>query len=140
MNRPIAAGAIPHGRHYPDGMSTERQPLTSPECVFCRIVAGEVPATIVAADDKAVAFRDAHPQAPLHVLVVPRDHHADVAQLAAADPALLAAVIRLANEVAEAEAGGQFRLIFNTGVASGQSVFHAHGHVIGGQRLGWSPA
>jgi len=140
VTRPVAAGAIRHGRHYPDGMSTERQPLTAPECVFCRIVAGEVPATIVAADDEAVAFRDAHPQAPLHVLVVPRDHHADVAQLAAADPTLLAAVIRLANEVAEAEAGGQFRLIFNTGAASGQSVFHAHGHVIGGQRLGWSPA
>ena len=52
MTRPVAAGAIRHGRHYPDGMSTERQPLTAPECVFCRIVAGEVPATIVAADDE----------------------------------------------------------------------------------------
>lgn len=115
-------------------------PLTSPDCLFCRIVAGDVPATIVATSDDAVAFRDVNPQAPLHVLVVPRDHHADVAQLAAADPGLLAAVVRLGNEVAEAEAGGQFRLIFNTGSSAGQSVFHAHGHVLGGQPLGWSPA
>lgn len=114
--------------------------LTSPECLFCRIVAGEVPATVVATNDDAIAFRDLNPQAPLHVLVVPRDHHGDVAQLAAADPDVLAAVVRLAHEVAEAEAGGEFRLLFNTGATAGQSVFHAHGHVIGGQRLGWSPA
>jgi histidine triad (HIT) family protein len=117
-----------------------RPPSTSPDCLFCRIVAGTVPATIVATSDDAVAFRDIDPQAPLHVLVVPRDHHADVARLAAADPELLAAVVRLATEVAEAEAGGQFRLIFNTGPSAGQSVFHAHAHVVGGRPLGWSPA
>jgi len=115
-------------------------PVTAPDCLFCRIVAGEVPATMVAENEHAVAFRDLNPQAPLHVLVVPRDHHADVARLAAADPALLAAVVRLAEEVATLEAGGQFRLVFNTGADTGQSVFHTHGHVIGGQRLGWSPA
>lgn len=115
-------------------------PVTAPDCLFCRIVAGEVPATLVAENDSAIAFRDLNPQAPVHVLVVPRDHHADVAQLAAADPALLAAVVRLADEVAEREAGGQFRLVFNTGAEAGQSVFHTHGHVIGGRRLGWSPA
>lgn len=115
-------------------------PVTVPDCLFCRIVIGEVPATVVAEDDRAIAFRDLDPQAPVHVLVVPRDHHADVAQLAAADPTLLADVVRLANEVALLEAGGQFRLVFNTGAEAGQSVFHAHGHVIGGRRLGWSPA
>jgi histidine triad (HIT) family protein len=114
--------------------------LTSPGCLFCRIVAGEVAATLVAENDDAIAFKDLNPQAPLHVLVVPRDHHADVAQLAAADPALLAAVVRLADDVAAAEAGGEFRLLFNTGASAGQSVFHVHAHVIGGQRLGWSPA
>ena len=67
--------------------------LTSPGCLFCRIVGGEVPATLVAETDDAVAFRDLNPQATLHVLVVPRDHHADVAHLAAADPGLLAAVV-----------------------------------------------
>jgi histidine triad (HIT) family protein len=114
--------------------------LSSPGCPFCRIVAGEVPATVVAENEDAIAFRDLNPQAPLHVLVVPRDHHADVAQLAAADPELLAAVVRLAGDVAAAEAGGEFRLLFNTGASAGQSVFHVHAHVIGGVRLGWSPA
>lgn len=122
-------------------MSPEhREPLTAPECVFCRIVAGEIPADIVAETDVAIAFRDLDPKASMHLLVVPRDHHADVAQLAAADPALLAAVVRLANEVAEDEGNGQFRLVFNTGAEAGQSVFHVHAHVLGGQRLGWTPA
>lgn len=120
-------------------MSPDEAPLTAPDCLFCRVVAGEVPAEVVAATDVALAFRDINPQAPLHVLVVPRDHHADVAQLAAANPGLLADVVRLANEVAETEGDGQFRLVFNTGAEAGQSVFHVHAHVIGGRRLGWSP-
>ncbi len=110
------------------------------DCLFCRIVAGEVPADVVARSDRALAFRDTDPQAPLHVLVIPREHHADVAQLAAADPSLLAELVDLADQVAGSEADGQFRLIFNTGPTSGQSVFHVHGHVLGGARLGWSPA
>lgn len=114
--------------------------LTVPDCLFCRVVAGEVPATVVATSERAVAFRDIDPKAPLHVLVVPRDHHADVAQLAAADPTLLAELVDLAERVAHDEADGQFRLVFNTGPESGQSVFHVHGHVLGGTRLGWSPA
>ena len=110
------------------------------DCLFCRIVAGDVPADVVARTDHALAFRDIDPQAPLHVLVVPRTHHADVAQLAAADPELLAELVALADQVAGTEAGGQFRLVFNTGPDAGQSVFHVHAHVIGGTRLGWSPA
>lgn len=113
---------------------------TVAECLFCRIVAGEIPADVIAENADALAFRDISPQAPLHVLVVPREHHADVAQLAAADPRLLAAVVELADQVAGTEADGQFRLVFNTGPESGQSVFHAHGHVLGGTRLGWTPA
>lgn len=110
------------------------------DCLFCRIVAGEVPATVVASNDHALAFRDIQPQAPVHVLVVPRDHHVDVADLAAVDPALLAEVVRLAHEVAESEADGSYRLVFNTGATAGQSVFHVHAHVIGGTTLGWTPA
>lgn len=121
-------------------MSSAQSQLSVPDCIFCRIVAGEVPADVVATTDTAVAFRDVNPQAPLHVLVVPRDHHADVAQLAAVDPGLLADVVALANEVAATEADGAYRLVFNTGSEAGQSVFHVHGHVIGGRRLGWSPA
>lgn len=114
--------------------------LTAPDCLFCRIVAGQVPADVVARTDTVVAFRDIAPQAPVHVLVVPLDHHADVAQLAAADPALLTDLVRTANEVAEDLADGQFRLIFNTGTHAGQSVFHVHAHLIAGARLGWTPA
>lgn len=114
--------------------------LTAPDCLFCGIVAGSVPATLVAQTPTVVAFRDIDPRAPLHVLVVPRDHHADVAQLAAVDPGLLADVVGVAHEVAEAEGDGAFRLVFNTGAEAGQSVFHVHGHVLGGTRLGWSPA
>ncbi|HEY3438022.1 MAG TPA: histidine triad nucleotide-binding protein [Actinotalea sp.] len=121
-------------------MSPTREPLTAPDCLFCRIVAGEVPVDTVASDDRTIAFRDINPQAPLHVLVVPRDHHADVAQLAAADSGLLAAVVEMADDIAHAEADGQFRLLFNTGSQAGQSVFHVHAHVLGGTRLGWSPA
>lgn len=115
-------------------------PTTAPDCLFCGIVAGDVPADLVASNDRAVAFRDIAPQAPVHVLVVPRDHHADVAQLAAVDPTLLADVVALAHDVAQAEADGEFRLVFNTGATAGQSVFHVHAHVIGGTELGWSPA
>jgi histidine triad (HIT) family protein len=115
-------------------------PLTATDCLFCRIVAGEVPADMVAQTDTVVAFRDINPQAPVHVLVVTRDHHADVAQLAAAEPGLLAELVRAANEVAEDLADGQFRLIFNTGTHAGQSVFHVHAHVLAGARLGWTPA
>jgi histidine triad (HIT) family protein len=122
------------------GRASLRRMPTVADCLFCRIVAGEIPAAIVAQNADAVAFRDISPQAPLHVLVVPREHHADVAQLAAADPRLLAAVIALAHQVAGTEADGQFRLIFNTGPEAGQSVFHAHGHVLGGAPLGWTPA
>ena len=109
------------------------------DCLFCRIAAGEVPADVVASTDRAVAFRDIDPRAPLHVLVVPREHHADVAQLAAADPALLAELVGLADQVAGTEVDGQFRLVFNTGPAAGQSVFHVHGHVLGGRSMGWPP-
>ncbi|WP_298456704.1 HIT domain-containing protein [uncultured Cellulomonas sp.] len=110
------------------------------DCLFCRIVTGEVPADVVARSERALAFRDIDPQAPLHVLVIPREHHADVTQLAATDPALLAELVELADTVAGTEVGGQFRLVFNTGPSAGQSVFHVHGHVLGGAQLGWSPA
>lgn len=121
--------------------SQTNEPIrTEPECLFCKIVAGTVPATIVAQTPEAIAFRDINPQAPMHVLVVPREHFGDIAQLAAGDPGLLAGVVALADQIAGDQADGQFRLIFNSGPHAGQSVFHVHGHVLGGARLGWSPA
>lgn len=109
-------------------------------CLFCRIVRGEIPAQIVARGERTLAFRDINPQAPVHVLVIPAEHHGDVAQLAAADAPLLAEMVALADEVAGDLADGQFRLIFNSGPRAGQSVFHVHAHVIAGAQLGWSPA
>jgi histidine triad (HIT) family protein len=110
-----------------------------PDCLFCKIVAGEMPAEVTADNDRAVAFRDVNPQAPTHVLVVPRDHHPDVGTLATADPDALTEVMRLAAQVAEAERLSAHRLVFNTGAEVGQSVFHCHAHVLGGRSMTWPP-
>jgi histidine triad (HIT) family protein len=110
------------------------------DCLFCRIVAGEVPATVVAETDRTLAFRDVTPQAPTHVLVVPREHHADVAAVADADPGLLAEVMTTAVVVARQEGlANGWRLVTNTGDDGGQSVHHLHVHVLGGRALGWPP-
>ena len=107
------------------------------DCLFCRIVSGEIPATVVRESPNTVAFRDIAPQAPTHVLVVPRNHHDDLAALAA-EPDLVAAVLREAHEVAAAEglADRGYRVVFNTGPDAGQTVFHVHAHVLGGRALG----
>lgn len=111
------------------------------DCLFCKIVAGDIPADPVAESSRAIAFRDINPQAPTHVLVVPRDHHPSLAALADADPGLLAEVADLAHRVAEAEgvASEGYRVVFNTGPRAGQTVFHVHAHVLGGRDLAWPP-
>lgn len=110
------------------------------DCLFCRIVTGEVPAQVVHESDRTLAFRDVNPQAPTHVLVVPKAHHGDVAALADADPALLADVLAAAVEVVRAEGlDGGYRLVTNTGADGGQTVGHLHVHVLGGRALGWPP-
>ena len=112
-----------------------------PNCLFCGIVAGQVPATIVVDGKRTVAFRDVNPQAPTHVLVVPRDHYPNVAALAAAGEGLLDELISVAREVAESdgvEATG-YRIVFNTGHDAGQSVDHVHAHVLGGRPVAWPP-
>jgi histidine triad (HIT) family protein len=110
------------------------EPSADPECLFCRIVAGDVPATLVRQTD-----RDIDPKAPTHVLVVPRAHHAAVADLAAADPQALAELATEAAAVAADDGHADFRLVFNTGAEAGQSVFHVHGHVLAGRPLSWPP-
>ncbi|MYS19219.1 histidine triad (HIT) family protein [Streptomyces sp. DvalAA-14] len=107
------------------------------DCLFCKIVAGEIPATIVRETDTTVAFRDINPQAPTHVLVIPRVHYRDGAALAAGDPSAAADVLREAGEVAVQEkvADSGYRVIFNSGAGAGQTVFHAHAHVLGGRDL-----
>jgi histidine triad (HIT) family protein len=108
------------------------------DCLFCRIVAGEIPADVVHETDTTLAFRDITPKAPVHVLVIPKSHHEDVATLAAADPALAAAVLAAAGEIAKAAGltGDGYRTIFNSGRNAGQEVFHVHAHVVGGGPLG----
>jgi histidine triad (HIT) family protein len=107
------------------------------DCLFCRIAAGELPADVVATSDAALAFRDVSPVAPTHVLVIPRAHHANLAEVAAAAPDTLVAMVRLAAEVAAAEGvdAGGYRLVANTGSDAHQTVFHAHVHVLGGRKL-----
>jgi histidine triad (HIT) family protein len=112
-----------------------------PDCLFCGIVSGAIPATLVVDGKRVVAFRDVNPQAPTHVLVVPRDHYPNVAALAAAGGGLLDEVVAVAREVAEAEGVEQtgYRVVFNTGRDAGQSVDHVHAHVLGGRSLAWPP-
>lgn len=101
--------------------------------IFSRIVAGEIPADIVRDTPRLLAFRDIAPQAPVHVLVIPKvSDYSTVAELARADPELLAEMVSLAQEIANDEADGQFRLVFNSGERAGQTVFHVHAHVLAG--------
>ena len=112
-----------------------------PECVFCRVVAGEAPADVVVRSELSVAFRDRSPQAPVHVLVVPRRHITDAAALSPSDAAELADVFALAQRVAESEGVAErgYRLLFNVGADASNSVPHLHLHVVGGRRLAWPP-
>ncbi|MFE7772795.1 histidine triad nucleotide-binding protein [Streptomyces sp. NPDC057445] len=111
------------------------------DCLFCKIVAGEVPATVVRESETTVAFRDINPQAPTHVLVIPKVHYPDAATLAAAEPSVAADILREAAEVAAGDKVDKtgFRIVFNTGSGAGQTVFHAHAHVLGGRGLNWPP-
>lgn len=108
------------------------------DCLFCKIVAGEVPATVVHQTEHTLAFRDVAPKAPVHVLVIPTAHHPDLAALSAADPALAGEVLAAAAAVAELEgvAGTGYRTMFNSGRHAGQEIFHVHAHVLGGTPLG----
>nr|WP_203605888.1 histidine triad nucleotide-binding protein [Streptomyces sp. SID8014] len=109
--------------------------------MFCKIATGDVPATVVRETDTTVAFRDINPQAPTHILVIPRAHYPDAAALSAADPAIAADVLREAGETAAQEGIAEtgYRIVFNTGSGAGQTVFHAHAHVLGGRGLQWPP-
>jgi histidine triad (HIT) family protein len=110
------------------------------DCLFCRIVAGEVPATHVLETERVLAFRDINPQAPVHVVVIPKDHHADVSALTAADPALAGELLATVSRVAREEGlVNGFRVVLNTGADGGQTVFHVHAHLLGGRGLGWPP-
>ena len=112
-----------------------------PECLFCKIASGEVPATRVLESECTLAFRDINPQAPIHVLVIPKAHYQDLAGLAGSGDGLMAEVAAQAHEVARAEgiADTGYRVVFNTGAHAGQTVAHAHAHVLGGRPMSWPP-
>jgi histidine triad (HIT) family protein len=110
-------------------------------CLFCRIVAGEIPAARVFEDDRCIAFRDINPEAPTHVLVVPRRHVESMNAIEEADEALAGHLLRVGAQVAKADGRAEsgFRLVLNTNRDGGQSVFHLHVHVLGGRGLAWPP-
>jgi histidine triad (HIT) family protein len=111
-----------------------------PDCLFCTIAAGDIAADVVHRTETTLAFRDLDPQAPTHVLVIPHAHQPDAASLAAAEPGVLVDLVNAAAAVAEQEGlGDGYRLVFNTGPAAHQTVFHAHLHVLGGRSMGWPP-
>lgn len=116
-------------------------PVSVPDCLFCKIVSGDVPAKVVRETERTLAFRDINPQAPTHVLVISKEHFPDVATLAAEDADLLAEMLREAHQVAidDGVAGAGYRVVFNTGPQAGQTVFHVHAHVLGGRGLEWPP-
>jgi histidine triad (HIT) family protein len=110
------------------------------DCIFCRIVAGTIPSTKVFEDDRALAFRDLHPAAPVHVLVIPKEHIASTAHAVETHEALLGHLMLTAAKVAEQEGLAKgFRIVANTGADGGQTVDHLHLHVLGGRSMTWPP-
>ncbi|WAZ21642.1 histidine triad nucleotide-binding protein [Streptomyces cinnabarinus] len=109
------------------------------DCLFCKIAEGHVPATIVRETKTTVAFQDINPQAPVHILVIPKAHYPNAAELATAAPELAADVLRETKEVADEQQLDSYRVVFNTGAGAGQTVFHAHAHVLGGRGMQWPP-
>jgi len=110
------------------------------DCLFCSFVSGDIKADVVLETDTTLAFRDINPQAPTHVLVIPKAHHPTLGDLAADAPEVVADLAVTARAVAEQEGlEDGYRLVFNTGADAGQTVFHVHGHVLGGRSLAWPP-
>jgi len=114
---------------------------TDPDCLFCKIVAGQIPATVVLKNDQVTVFRDINPQMPTHVLVVPNEHVATTETISAANDALVGTLVRTAQEIARMEGLSErgYRLVFNTGPDAQNSVPHLHMHLLGGRGMGWPP-
>jgi histidine triad (HIT) family protein len=115
--------------------------MSEKDCLFCRILSGDIPADIVYESDTAVAFRDVNPQAPTHVLVIPRKHIATINSLRAEDQSLVGSLYLAAQEIAHQEgiADDGYRTVMNCNTAAGQTVFHLHLHVLGGRTMSWPP-
>jgi len=108
-------------------------------CLFCKIVAGDIPAAVIKKTDRVTVFKDIAPEAPTHLLVIPNQHFANMAEVAASEPALVGEIISIADQVATELGLSSYRTNINTGAGAGQSVFHAHLHLLGGRAFGWPP-
>jgi histidine triad (HIT) family protein len=115
--------------------------MSADDCIFCKIAAGEIPSEQVYADEDMVAFRDINPQAPVHVLVIPREHIVGLGDLSGTDAELLGRLLQVASEVAEAEGLTEpgYRVVINWGADGGMEVPHLHLHVLGGRQMTWPP-
>ncbi|HEV2912748.1 MAG TPA: histidine triad nucleotide-binding protein [Pyrinomonadaceae bacterium] len=115
--------------------------MSEQSCLFCRIIAGELPADVVHQDELSIAFRDLNPQAPVHVLVIPREHIDSLDDASQKDERSLGHLLRVAARVANEQglSEGGYRTVINTGAGAGQSIFHLHVHVLGGRALQWPP-
>ena len=115
--------------------------MTETDCLFCKIIAGEIPADFVHQDDRCVVIRDTNPQAPTHALVIPREHLESLDDASQKDEALLGHLLRIGARVANEAGHGEngYRTVINTGAGAGQSVFHLHVHVLGGRPMHWPP-
>ena len=115
--------------------------MSEENCLFCKIIGGEIPGDVVHQDDSCVVIRDINPQAPMHVLVIPRDHIESLDDASQREEALIGHLLRVAarvaNDLGHAESG--YRTVINTGEGAGQSVFHLHVHVLGGRTMNWPP-
>jgi histidine triad (HIT) family protein len=116
-------------------------PEPSTDCLFCKIIRKEIPASLIYEDDDLIAFSDINPQAPLHALIVPRRHVATLSDLSADDDEVVGKMVIRAAAIARDKgyAEGGFRTVFNTNAGAGQTVFHIHLHLLAGRRLGWPP-
>lgn len=108
-------------------------------CIFCKVAGGEIPTDFLYESEKVVAFADLNPQAPSHILVIPRQHFENAAELAAADAATVSELFEAARQLAATLGLAGYRIVFNTGASAGQSVFHAHLHLLGGRAFAWPP-
>ena len=107
------------------------------DCIFCKIATGEIPVELVYEDENLVAFNDLAPQAPTHILIIPKAHHANVGELANANPEVVGELFQVAASLSAARGLDGYRTVFNTGESAGQSVFHAHLHLMGGRAFTW---
>jgi histidine triad (HIT) family protein len=115
--------------------------LSDSSCLFCRIAEGEIPADLVRSDPDVLAFRDIHPKAPTHILIIPRKHIASVTELEVDDAEVIGKLFLTAKELAREEgiSDAGYRMVINAGADGGQTVFHVHLHLLGGRPMGWPP-